>query len=135
MSAPTGNNYKMKWKTAKERKAACADLCQHLREGYDYSYYPPASRNTLDRYKKDFPEDFNTDMIDEAYREGILKLQKIGMAGMTGKIKNFGHQTYQFTMINKSKYGKNGQKENEKAEKEIAVNIMMPEGYNPKDFE
>ena len=47
MAAPEGNNYKMKWKTQKERQDAFKAVCAHLEQGFNQDSFPDADWEIL----------------------------------------------------------------------------------------
>ena len=73
MPAPKGNNYKQKWKTSKERKKAFEDVCAHIRSGLSRESYPGADWDTVERYLKDYPEDFPSEKLEAAFREQMKR--------------------------------------------------------------
>lgn len=95
-----GNNYAMKFKTSEERQALCQRYIKHLKEGRPKEYFPDADPQTIRRYMHDFPEDFDTESVEQAEREGKNTLLAIGYAGMTGKIPGFNSKTWQFIIQN-----------------------------------
>jgi hypothetical protein len=103
MPAPKGNNYKMKWKTKKERKAAFEVVCIHLKKGLSKECFPLADWDTVERYIKDFPEDFPTEKINEAMRMGQMEWELIGMNGAKGEIQGFNAASWIFNMKNRYK--------------------------------
>lgn len=103
MAAPKGNNYNKKWKTAEERKKACARFCEHLRKGLSWQHYPDADENTIYAYMKEFPDDFRTEDIKSAEREGLLLLEKAGVSGALGERK-IDTKAWQFIMMNRANW-------------------------------
>ena len=101
MAAPKGNNYNKKWKTAEERKKACARFCEHVAKGYTVNCFPDADWDTVKRYMKEFPKDFVPDQIKEAKRKGRALLEGAGLDAILGKNKDFNSKAWQFTMMNK----------------------------------
>ena len=101
MAAPIGNNYNMKYKTPEERQALCKLVCDHLKEGYDQGTFKPCDWDTVERYIKDFPEDFPSEKVEQARRTGYLRLEKLGMLGMIGKLTGFNATVWIFMMKNK----------------------------------
>jgi len=99
--APEGNINNKKWKTAKERKAACDAVCKHLSAGYSQSTFPDADWKTVEYYMKEYPIDFPSDRVTQAKREGGFLWEKIGMTGTIGKIKNFNASSWKFNMANR----------------------------------
>lgn len=97
-----GNNYAMKWKTSEERKRICALLCKHLSEGFHQDMFEEADWDTVERYMKDFPEDFPSDQITHAKRLGYKFLYHLGLKGTAGELKGrFNDKSWKFIMQNK----------------------------------
>ncbi len=100
-SAPSGNDYAVKFVTPEERQALCKAWCDHIRHGYSKESFPLCSYKTLEHYAKKFPSDFPSDIREQAYREGMLKWEKIGMGGTSGKLRGFNAMSYKFIIQNK----------------------------------
>jgi len=103
MSAPKDNNYAMKWKTKKERVSACNAVRKHLESGLSQDCFIDADWDTVERYIKDFPEDFPTEKIAASKRKGRKFWEILGIKGATGVQANFNAASWIFTM--KNKYG------------------------------
>lgn len=91
----------MKWKTVEERVLACEAYCEYLRKGRSKRYYPPADENTINRYIKDFPEQFRPEKIVEAERAGLAYIESIGFKGAIGQLKGFNPAAWIFITKNK----------------------------------
>ncbi|MGR3220201.1 MAG: hypothetical protein ACUZ8H_10345 [Candidatus Anammoxibacter sp.] len=100
MSKPTGNPDK--WPTPEDRKAACQRFCDHISAGYSIKSWPEADNETVKRYIDNFPEDFSYEQISEAHRTSLLFWEKLGVAGVTGKLKGFNAPTWIFNMKNRA---------------------------------
>lgn len=103
MAAPKGNNYKMKWKTQAERREAFSAVCEHLRKGLSKNSLPIADWDTVERYCKDFPEDFPIEKIEEALRSQMMLWEEIGMEGAKGERPGFNAASWIFNMKNRFK--------------------------------
>lgn len=101
MAAPIGNNYNMKWKTPEERKAACDLVCEHLSRGLSQDCFVPAAWKTVEWYIKEFPEDFPSEKIEAARRQGQIFWEGMGVDGAMGQIMNFNATTWIFNMKNR----------------------------------
>ena len=97
----TQHGQAVKWPTPEKRKAACKSYCDHIRAGYSKDSWPDADFETVERYKRDFPEDFCPEMISRAERESRLFWEKIGVSGTVGKIKGFNAKSWEFNMQNR----------------------------------
>lgn len=80
----------------------CEMLIEHMKQGYDFRSFGPAigvSKMTIHTWKNRYPE------FKAAYEEGLDHAfhfwERIGMAGMTGKIKNFNATVWIFTLKNR----------------------------------
>lgn len=101
MPAPEGNNFRMKWKTAAERQAACDEFCAHIASGLSQECFPGADWDTVQRYIKDFPEDFPSEKIEEAKRKQRQFWEIVGREGATGKTQGFNATAWIFNMKNR----------------------------------
>ena len=117
MAAPKGNNYNMKWKTPEKRQEAFEAACAHIAEGYTKECFPLADWDTVERYMRDFPEDFPSEKMDEAIRINQRRWETWGMGGVTGKIKHFNSGSWVFNM--KNRFGWRDKKD---------VNLNNPDG-------
>lgn len=99
MSAPRGNNNKMKYKTSEERRALCERFCAHIEQGYSKKSFEECCLFTINRYIADFPEDFVG--IEEAYRKNLKFWEALGIDGTAGNIKNFNSRSWEFNMKNR----------------------------------
>ena len=100
MSKPHGNPDK--WPTPEDRKAACERFCKHISAGYSIASWPEAKDETIKKYIQRYPDDFDADKIDEAHRKSLLFWEKLGVAGVSGKIKGFNAPTWIFNMKNRA---------------------------------
>lgn len=89
MAAPIGNNFNQKYKTSEERQTLCKAYCDYIKQGYSKSFFPECDYDTFEAYCAKFPEDFPTDIIKQAEREGMHALEKIGFESSLGQIKGF----------------------------------------------
>lgn len=103
MPAPKGNDFNMKWKTKAERQEAFEAVYQHLSSGFSRSSFPLSDWDTVERYMRDFPEDFPAEKIAEAMRANALEWERIGMDGARGKIAGFNAAAWIFNMKNRFK--------------------------------
>jgi hypothetical protein len=101
MSAPLDNKFALKYKTPEERQVLCRQYIEYIKTGKSKEYFPPCSIQTFERYVKDFPQDFDTEKIEEAERRGLGRLEEIGFDGMMGKIKGFNPTTWIFVTKNR----------------------------------
>lgn len=96
-----------KWPTSEERRAACASLCKHIESGYSVKSWPDASWSTVQRYTKNFPEDFTPESIDRAKRVSLKFWEGLGIAGTSGKLKGFNSRSWEVNMNNRAGWGQN----------------------------
>lgn len=101
MPAPINNDYNKKWKSAAERKAACDAICQHLSKGLSKSSFPLADWETVAKYIKNYPEDFDAEKIAAAEREGRLFWESLGISGAMGQVSGFNAASWIFNMKNR----------------------------------
>lgn len=102
--APEGNQNATKWKTPEERIKACKEYCKYLEKGKPKEYFPLAGPATINDYIKNFPIEFDSEMIEKSERIGKEKLINIGYAGMTGNIKGFNSRTWEFVVQNMTRW-------------------------------
>lgn len=103
MGAPKGNNYKMKWKTSEERKRICELVCEHIASGLSQDSFPEADWDTVERYIRDFPDDFPAEKLKMAARRNRLYWETRGICGMNGDIPGFNATAWIFNMKNRFK--------------------------------
>lgn len=101
MAAPKGNNFNTKWKTPEERKAACDAVCQHIASGLSQQSFDLSDWDTVERYCKDFPEDFPAEKIAAAFRAQRAMWERLGMQGAKGEVANFNATAWIFNMKNR----------------------------------
>ena len=101
---PTGMppNKAVKWPTPEERQAACKSFCEHIEKGYSMKSWPDADKETVMRYVKDFPKDFDPEAIGMSKRKCLLFWEKMGIAGTSGKLKGFNARSWEVTMNNRA---------------------------------
>jgi len=61
-----------------ERKRLCASLCRHLAEGFSFESFSEVSKNTLDRLRKSYVQDFDGEEIEQALMQGRDTWERIG---------------------------------------------------------
>lgn len=103
-SAPKNNNYAEKWKTSEERKTVHKKLCAHLKKGLSWGCFPLAYRETIDKYIEKYPTDFLIDEIQEAEKEGLMKLEQAGVDAALGTGRKIDTKAWQFIMMNRAKW-------------------------------
>ena len=96
-----GNDFNMKFKTPESRKVVCASYIAHVESGLSDECFPDCDMDTFHRYERDFPEDFPTDLLDQARRIRRLFWERAGRDGTIGKIKGFNSKSWQFNMMNR----------------------------------
>lgn len=121
MSAPSSNQFALKYKTSEERKALCQRYIDYIQTGRSKEYFPDCAIQTFERYVKDFPEDFDTEKIAEAERIGLGKLESFGFDGMMGKIPGFNPTTWIF--ITKNRLGWRDKQDLTSADNKLEITI------------
>ena len=101
MAAPEGNNYAMKFETPEARKELCRRFCEHVEGGLSKECFPDCDPQTFNRYVKDFPEDFDTALIEQAFRKGQCFWEQTGKEGTLGQIKGFNALSWKFNLQNR----------------------------------
>lgn len=107
----TQHGQAVKWPTPEQRKAACDSYCAHIEAGYSKDSWPDADFETVERYKRDFPEDFCPEKIARAERTSRLFWEKIGITGTIGKLKGFNAKSWEFNMQNRLGWSSNVKQE------------------------
>jgi len=100
MAAPINNQYALKFDTSEKRKELCNKYCEYVRQGFGKEYFPDCDYDTFKIYCEKYPEDFPTDIVTTAEREGKHAVQKVLFAGMLGKIPGFREKTAIFVAKN-----------------------------------
>lgn len=100
-----GNNFALKFKTPEERKALCDDYCKHMEQGLAKEEFVPCDMQTFRKYLHTYPEDFDTEKIEQAERKGRLFWSNLGIHLAAGDEKmKFAHPSiWIFNM--KNRYG------------------------------
>lgn len=94
--------YPKQYPTSEARRELCRVYCEYLKQGYSKQFFPECATETMRRYIKEFPEDFDEDEMDKALRIGLNFIERCGMAGMLGKIEKFNPTTWIFIMKNRA---------------------------------
>ncbi|TYC55680.1 hypothetical protein FMN50_11585 [Rhodobacterales bacterium] len=92
----------LKWPTRAARRKACTAFCTHLAAGYSIDSFPDADRRTLRYHAEQFPEDFPSEKLEEAARNGLLEWEKIGKDGVRGDLAKFNATAWAFNMKNRA---------------------------------
>ena len=123
----TQHGQAVKWPTPEARKAACDSFCEHIRSGYSKDSWPEADDETVKRYMRDFPEDFDQEKIKRAERESRLFWEKIGVSGTIGKLKGFNAKSWEFNMQNRLGWSNKTENKNTNESAPITVYIEKEE--------
>lgn len=106
--APRFNKYACICKTKKDRLETFYQLLLHLEKGLGVTCFPQMSWDTIQQYLEKYPKEFVREYYDSARRMGQLFYERLGQAGMSGKISGFNSATYRFFVINKYGWKENG---------------------------
>ncbi len=109
MSAPLGNDYAMKFKTPEERQELCRKYCLHIEQGFSDASFIECDPDTIQRYIKDYAQDFPTDLIERAKRKRLLFWETVGIHGTIGipvevngkPYRGFNAKSWEFNMKNR----------------------------------
>lgn len=85
----------------KYKKAFCEQLIDHMSKGLSYESFAATLRVTRDclyKWEKRHPDFFYAKKVGAELK--LLFFEKMGLHGMTGKLKGFNASTYIFTMKN-----------------------------------
>jgi hypothetical protein len=100
--APFGSRNAAKLKTAEDRQAAYMAYCDHIAAGYsDKAFHTPCVARTIDNILKQYPQEFDLDLLVQARAKGCHFWEQMGMAGAMGKLKNFNAGSWVFNMKNR----------------------------------
>lgn len=102
MAAKKGNKYGEKFKTAPERMKAYLAFCDHISAGFSAkSFHDPCVENTILKMLKDYPQELDGALLNQAHARSCAVWEKIGMAGVSGKIQGFSAGAWIFNMKNR----------------------------------
>lgn len=85
--APKGNKNSLKFKEKEDRQRLFAQLIEHLENAWDQESFAPCDWDTVQKYCKDYPEDFPADKIAQAKRRGHQIIEGLLKGIAHGKIK------------------------------------------------
>jgi len=124
MAAAKGHKYNLKYKTPKARKAVFQEYCAHVARGRHVHSFPPLALTSIQRYFKEYPEDFVQEEFESAKRSGENWFEDIAERAIMGEIPNFNASVFIFSL--KNKYGwRDNHVDDSKAETPI-ININVP---------
>ncbi|RLA40220.1 MAG: hypothetical protein DRR06_17775 [Gammaproteobacteria bacterium] len=103
MAAAKGNKYSLKLETPEARRKVFIEYCDHVARGRNVHSFPPLALTTIQRYFKDYPEDFIQEEFDCAKRSGEDWFEDIAERAMMGEIPGFNTTVWVFSV--KNKYG------------------------------
>lgn len=122
MSYNLKNNFAKKYKSSIQRRKLCMAYCNHIASGYSKESFADCNTKTIERYIKEYPNDFPTNEIEKAKRFGRLFWEKTGIEGMLGKIKGFNAKVWSFNFKNRYGWQENPEQVNDE---KIIVNFAM----------
>lgn len=133
MTAPADNTLAMKFKTPEEREALCQAYIAHVESGLSDECFPECDPQTFRRYLRDFPDDFDTDLIQKARRKRQLFWEDMGRTGSMGAIKGFNALSWRFNMGNR--FGWHEKKEETLTVKQYGAAALAQAVLNPAEAE
>lgn len=101
MAAPFGNDFHLKFKTPEAREALCEAWCQHRIAGKAKESFIPCDHKTLERYARDYPDEFPSEKLEEAERRYFEWWEDVGRRGIMGEIAGFNAPTFIFNLKNR----------------------------------
>lgn len=102
MAAKKGNKYTQKFRTPSERAKAYKAFCDHISAGMSAkSFHDPCVENTILKMLKDYPNELDGDLLSQAKAKSCAVWEKIGMAGVSGKLPGFSAGAWIFNMKNR----------------------------------
>jgi len=106
------NKFAEKFKTTIQRKNLLDAYLNHVKTGYSDKSFIVCDMDTFNSYCKKYPNDFPTDIVEQARRERLLYWEKLGIEGTEGKIKNYNSRSWEFNMKNRFKWSEKIEVEN-----------------------
>lgn len=85
---------------AKERSKIFSELCAHVRGGYSIGCFVPISANTISRWLKVYPKEFNEEELELALRAGQTGWEEIGRKQANGSCLGNSRSWY-YNMVNR----------------------------------
>jgi len=132
MPAPKGNQYARGCKTngapTKYEKKYCKMLTDHMTKGLSYESFAGligVTRDCLYKWEKKHKDFLYSKKIGK--EKMLLTLEKMGIAGIAGKIKGFNASTWIFTMKNKAAWTDNIQTDITSKGESIKLNYKLKE--------
>ncbi len=107
-----GNKFAEKFKSSPEREKLLKKYLQHTRYGYSDKSFALCDMDTFQSYCDKYPNDFPSDMIEQARRERLLFWEKLGIEGTKGKIHSFNSRSWEFNMKNRFRWSEKIEVEN-----------------------
>ncbi len=105
-----------------ERRKMFKELCRHVESGYSLDCFGPISLVSIEKFLKDYPNEFVLAELEESIRKAKLKWENIGERQANGScIGN--SRSWVYNMINRYKWTDRVQVEAEH-KGAIAVNIV-----------
>jgi len=101
--APLGSSNAMKFKTTEQRAELFNAILEHLSNAWDQASFEMCDWDTVERYIRDFPEDFPIDEINKSKRKGHKVIESLLRGIAQGKIQG-NAPTAIFLAKNKIKY-------------------------------
>ncbi len=80
-----GKKLAEKFKTKEQRIALCEAWCKHLANGFSKESFLLCDPQTFRRYMAKYPQDFDTQKINEAERASRRFWEQLGIEGTRGK--------------------------------------------------
>lgn len=78
------NKWAMKYKTPEDRQRLCREYCEHVEKGYTDDAFSGCDMQTFKKYFKEFPTDFDTELIYKARTARRQFWERIGINGSMG---------------------------------------------------
>jgi hypothetical protein len=101
MSAPAGSSHASKSPTPESREKLCNDYITHIESGLSDECFPECGLQTLKKYVADYPDDFDTDLIERSKRKRRLFRERMGRDGALGEIQGYNAKSWSFNIQNR----------------------------------
>ncbi len=99
---PLRNTNASKFNTPTQRQEVFKLFCAHMAAGYSAkTFHKPCVENTVYKLIRDYPQEFDDEILQMAKAEGCFVWESMGKVGAMGKLPNFNQSAWWRNMQNK----------------------------------